>query len=61
MPRGLRPAEDPRHRLLRTRHAGAAQGQKALLRHEDPGQTEGTLLKTPYFSWEIRQHSLVQV
>ena len=43
MPRGLRPAEDSRHRLLRARHAGAAQGQKDLLRHEDPGQTEGKL------------------
>ena len=45
MPRGLRPAEDPRHRLLRARHAGAAQGQKDLLRHEDTGQTEGMGLR----------------
>ena len=36
MPGGLRPAEDPRHRLLRARHAGAAQGQKDLLRNENP-------------------------
>ena len=41
MPGGLRPAEDPRHRLLRARHAGAAQGQEDLLRHENPRQTEG--------------------
>ncbi len=40
MPGGLRPAEDPRHGLLRQGDAGAAQGQEELLRHEDPRQAE---------------------
>ena len=39
--RGLRPAEDPGHRLVRQGDAGAAQIRQGILRHEDPRQTEG--------------------
>ena len=39
--RGLRPAEDPGHRLVRQGHACAAQIRQGVLRHEDPRQTEG--------------------
>ena len=49
MPRGLRPPQDPRHRVLRSRHAGAAQGQEDLLRHEDPRQTKGWRRHKPKF------------
>lgn len=37
----LRTSQDPGHRLLRAGHARAAQGEKDLLRHEDPRQTKG--------------------